>query len=174
MSTFYANCNRTFIAEKCYNATGITYDQAIRLRQSVNQETFDHLQHCLMGDLPNTYTVTKKWSENMVNHQAIGIPAGIFRPPIGKWKQSTLTPWLLFSPPHFPSPTPTFTICCSHFVLQRTDRGVDGQHKRSLENRRLDGAWICALHPRRRFNPVQHDPCGLLYKQHDCRCLGHR
>lgn len=95
MSTFYANCNRTFIAEKCYNASGITYDQVIRLRQSVNQETFDHLQHCLMGDLPNTYTVTKKWSENMVNHQAIGIPAGIFRPPIGKLQQqSTLTPWL--------------------------------------------------------------------------------
>lgn len=50
----------------------------------MDQETFDHLQHCLIGDLPNTYTVTKKWSENMVNHMAMGLPAGIFRPPVGK------------------------------------------------------------------------------------------
>lgn len=85
VSTFYANCNRSFIGEKCYNdGSGITYDQVIRLRESVDQETFDHLQHCLIGDLPNTYTVTKKWSENMVNHLAMGIPAGIFRPPIGE------------------------------------------------------------------------------------------
>lgn len=54
VSTFYANCNRSFIGEKCYNATGITYDQVIRLRQCVDQDTFDNLQHCLIGDLLNT------------------------------------------------------------------------------------------------------------------------
>lgn len=32
--------------------------------------------------MPNTYTMTKQCSENLVNHKAHGLPAGIFRPPI--------------------------------------------------------------------------------------------
>ena len=42
------------------------------------------MQHCLVDDFPNTYTMTKKCAENLVNHKAHLLPAGIFRPPIGK------------------------------------------------------------------------------------------
>lgn len=42
----------------------------------------EKLQHCLIGKMPNTYTMTKKCSENLVHHKAYCLPAGIFRPPI--------------------------------------------------------------------------------------------
>lgn len=44
----------------------------------------EKMQHCLVGEMPNTYTMTKKCSENLVSHKAHSLPAGIFRPPIGK------------------------------------------------------------------------------------------
>lgn len=42
----------------------------------------EKIHHCLIGRMPNTYTMTKQCSENLVNHKAHGLPAGIFRPPI--------------------------------------------------------------------------------------------
>ncbi len=41
------------------------------------------LQDHLVGRMPNTYTMTKRCSEDLVNHRAHCLPAGIFRPPIG-------------------------------------------------------------------------------------------
>lgn len=46
----------------------------------------EKMQHCLVGEMPNTYTMTKKCSENLVSHRAHSLPAGIFRPPIGMFK----------------------------------------------------------------------------------------
>jgi len=46
------------------------------------------MRHCLIGQMPNTYTMTKKCAENLVNHRAFHLPAGIFRPPIGEYSKS--------------------------------------------------------------------------------------
>lgn len=49
----------------------------------LDDESLEKIQHCLIGDMPNTYTMTKRCSENLVNHMGHCLPAGIFRPPIG-------------------------------------------------------------------------------------------
>lgn len=58
-----------------------TFSQIYR---TFDDETLEKLRHCLIGEMPNTYTMTKKCAENLVNHRAFHMPAGIFRPPIGK------------------------------------------------------------------------------------------
>lgn len=47
-----------------------------------NDASLEKIEHCLKQNMPNTYTFTKKCSENLVNHRAHLLPAGIFRPPI--------------------------------------------------------------------------------------------
>lgn len=55
-----------------------------QIYRTFDDETLEKLRHCLIGEMPNTYTMTKKCAENLVNHRAFHMPAGIFRPPIGK------------------------------------------------------------------------------------------
>uniref|UniRef100_A0A1B0DHD5 Fatty acyl-CoA reductase n=1 Tax=Phlebotomus papatasi TaxID=29031 RepID=A0A1B0DHD5_PHLPP len=81
ISTLYSNCHRKYVGERCYSPK-ITYEQVIQINRIADNDTFETIQHCLIGEMPNTYTVTKRWAENLVNHVAYGMPAGIFRPPI--------------------------------------------------------------------------------------------
>ncbi|XP_059612936.1 fatty acyl-CoA reductase wat [Phlebotomus argentipes] len=81
ISTLYSNCHRRSVGERCYSPQ-ITYEQVIQINRIADNDTFENIQHCLIGEMPNTYTVTKRWAENLVNHMAFGMPAGIFRPPI--------------------------------------------------------------------------------------------
>ncbi|TMW48065.1 hypothetical protein DOY81_006856, partial [Sarcophaga bullata] len=68
ISTLYCNCNLKSIEEK--------------MSRIFDDETLEKFRTCLVGEMPNTYTMTKKCAENLVNHRAFYLPAGIFRPPI--------------------------------------------------------------------------------------------
>lgn len=63
-----------------------------QITRILDDSNLEKVQHCLVGKMPNTYTMTKKCSENLVNHKAHGLPAGIFRPPIGNEK---IMKWIL-------------------------------------------------------------------------------
>ncbi|XP_036336128.1 fatty acyl-CoA reductase wat-like [Rhagoletis pomonella] len=81
ISTLYCNCNRKFIKERVYE-NDIGYEKIMQIYRIFDDETLEKFRHCLIGDMPNTYTMTKKCAENLVNHRAFYLPAGIFRPPI--------------------------------------------------------------------------------------------
>ncbi|XP_015043113.2 fatty acyl-CoA reductase wat isoform X1 [Drosophila pseudoobscura] len=81
ISTLYCNCNRKFINEQVYE-NEIGYEKIIQIYRTFDDETLEKMRHCLIGQMPNTYTMTKKCAENLVNHRALHMPAGIFRPPI--------------------------------------------------------------------------------------------
>ncbi|XP_054733192.1 fatty acyl-CoA reductase wat [Anastrepha obliqua] len=81
ISTLYCNCNRKFIKERVYE-NDIGYEKIMQIFRIFDDETLEKFRHCLVGDMPNTYTMTKKCAENLVNHRAFYMPAGIFRPPI--------------------------------------------------------------------------------------------
>ncbi|TDG47124.1 hypothetical protein AWZ03_006389 [Drosophila navojoa] len=81
ISTLYCNCNRKFIKEQVYE-NEIGYEKIMQIYRTFDDETLEKLRHCLIGKMPNTYTMTKKCAENLVNHRAFHMPAGIFRPPI--------------------------------------------------------------------------------------------
>lgn len=66
-----------------------------QIYRTFDDETLEKLRHCLIGKMPNTYTMTKKCAENLVNHRAFHMPAGIFRPPIGKQKIVAHCEWIL-------------------------------------------------------------------------------
>uniref|UniRef100_T1GLR4 Fatty acyl-CoA reductase n=1 Tax=Megaselia scalaris TaxID=36166 RepID=T1GLR4_MEGSC len=75
ISTLYCNCDRSNIRETVLN-------RKLDMKRILDNETLEKFSHCLIGTMPNTYTMTKKCSENLVNHKAFYLPAGIFRPPI--------------------------------------------------------------------------------------------
>ncbi|XP_037933870.1 fatty acyl-CoA reductase wat [Teleopsis dalmanni] len=81
ISTLYCNCNRQFIKEQVYE-TEIGYEKIMQIFRIFDDVTLEKFRHCLIGEMPNTYTMTKKCAENLVNHRAFYLPAGIFRPPI--------------------------------------------------------------------------------------------
>nr|XP_036220300.1 fatty acyl-CoA reductase wat [Bactrocera oleae] len=81
ISTLYCNCNRKYIKERVYE-NDIGYEKIMQIFRIFDDETLEKFRHCLIGDMPNTYTMTKKCAENLVNHRAFYMPAGIFRPPI--------------------------------------------------------------------------------------------
>ncbi|KAG4074597.1 hypothetical protein HA402_004468 [Bradysia odoriphaga] len=81
VSTLYTNCDKKFIAEKVYEQE-IAYEKIMELTRSLDDIELNKLQDNLVGKMPNTYTMTKRCSEDLVNHRAHCLPAGIFRPPI--------------------------------------------------------------------------------------------
>lgn len=46
--------------------------------------TFFVAHFSLTSGWPNTYTFTKALAEDLVKHESVGLPFGIFRPSIGK------------------------------------------------------------------------------------------
>ena len=82
ISTLYSNCNRQIIEEKVYEHE-VGYEKVIELCRSLEDAHLEEMNHSILGEMPNTYTMTKRCSENLVNHKAHCLPAGIFRPPIG-------------------------------------------------------------------------------------------
>ncbi|KNC29887.1 putative fatty acyl-CoA reductase [Lucilia cuprina] len=81
ISTLYCNCNLKKIQEKVYE-NEIGYEKIMQIFRIFDDETLEKFRPCLIGEMPNTYTMTKKCAENLVNHRAFYLPAGIFRPPI--------------------------------------------------------------------------------------------
>lgn len=81
ISTLYSNCHRRTIDERVYDHD-VGYERIIELTRTLNDDQLDELKPTLVGEMPNTYTMTKRYSESLVNHRAHCLPAGIFRPPI--------------------------------------------------------------------------------------------
>lgn len=82
ISTLYSNCDRSCIKEKVYPLE-FGYEKIIQLTEILDDKALNCILPSLIGDLPNTYTMTKRCAEDMVNHLGHHLPAGIFRPPIG-------------------------------------------------------------------------------------------
>ncbi|XP_032574859.1 putative fatty acyl-CoA reductase CG5065 isoform X4 [Drosophila sechellia] len=103
ISTLYCNCNRKFIKEQVYE-NEIGYEKIMQIYRTFDDETLEKMRHCLIGQMPNTYTMTKKCAENLVNHRAFHMPAGIFRPPIDlssarvKWMENRSCPYTTTCP----------------------------------------------------------------------------
>ncbi|XP_055373581.1 fatty acyl-CoA reductase wat, partial [Condylostylus longicornis] len=82
ISTLYCNCNRKFIGEKIYKPN-FDYKALIKLNETLNRDELEKIKHCIIGTLPNSYTLTKNLAECLVKHTIFGkIPVGIFRPPV--------------------------------------------------------------------------------------------
>uniref|UniRef100_A0A1B0CB73 Fatty acyl-CoA reductase n=1 Tax=Lutzomyia longipalpis TaxID=7200 RepID=A0A1B0CB73_LUTLO len=58
ISTLYSSCQRKYVGERCYSPK-ITYEQVIQIDRIADNDTFEAIQHCLIGEMPNTYTVTR-------------------------------------------------------------------------------------------------------------------
>jgi alcohol-forming fatty acyl-CoA reductase len=91
VSTLYSNCNRKEeIDEKIYDHT-LSYHQLIpvaKILKNMKVKEREEMEKLLFQNLPNTYTLTKHFSEKLVYHQAFFMPAGIFRPPIVRYVQN--------------------------------------------------------------------------------------
>lgn len=105
ISTLYSNCNRRVIEEKVYEQEMgyekilevrstqyqmyihmfYNYSFYIQLTRILDDSSLEKITGSLTGEMPNTYTMTKRCSEGLVNHKAHCLPAGIFRPPIGSY-----------------------------------------------------------------------------------------
>lgn len=81
ISTLYSNCNRRIIEERVYDQD-VGYERIVELTRALDDAALDQMKRTLIGEMPNTYTMTKRCSEGLVNHRAHCLPAGIFRPPI--------------------------------------------------------------------------------------------
>lgn len=81
VSTAYAFCTHSTIDEKVYPTT-ISGEQALKLAESLDEESLEQLTPQMLGEWPNTYTYTKALAEDLVKSQAKGLPFTIFRPAI--------------------------------------------------------------------------------------------
>ncbi|XP_050080523.1 fatty acyl-CoA reductase wat-like [Anopheles maculipalpis] len=82
VSTLYSNCDRTHIEERVYGDPLLKPDSVLQLSNTLSADEMSQLQHCLLGDLPNTYTFSKKCAESLIQQEFSDLPIGIFRPPI--------------------------------------------------------------------------------------------
>lgn len=81
VSTLYTNCNRTEIDEKIYDHT-MNYHQLIPIAKIFDKMRNESVEKFLFNNLPNTYTLTKHFTEKFVHHQTFSMPSAIFRPGI--------------------------------------------------------------------------------------------
>ncbi|XP_046383093.1 putative fatty acyl-CoA reductase CG8306 [Ischnura elegans] len=87
VSSAFVNCIRKSAEEKLY-PVGQTAEKLIGLSQSMPVEAFEKLAPTLMGDHPNTYTLTKALAEYEVDAASSLFPCVIVRPSMitGAWK----------------------------------------------------------------------------------------
>ncbi|XP_050584526.1 fatty acyl-CoA reductase wat-like isoform X5 [Bombus affinis] len=81
VSTAYANCTRTHIEEKVYEAP-IDGDKLATIVEYMDEKLIEEITPRLLGAWPNTYTYTKAVAEGIIVKQAGDLPVGIFRPGI--------------------------------------------------------------------------------------------
>jgi alcohol-forming fatty acyl-CoA reductase len=82
VSTFYSQCHLPVVEEKIYDST-INWQQLLALTENLSTEEVEDRKGEFMDSMPNTYTLTKRYAEELVSSE-VGekMPAGIFRPPI--------------------------------------------------------------------------------------------
>lgn len=82
VSTLFSNINGYNVDEKIYPCS-LSYQKFIEFGlQITDRDNIINNAICNPEKLPNTYTLTKHFTEKLVNDQASNLPAGIFRPPI--------------------------------------------------------------------------------------------
>ncbi|KAM0734003.1 putative fatty acyl-CoA reductase [Formica fusca] len=81
VSTAYSNANRREIEEWIYK-TGIKPETIMDLCENLDDETIGIIEKKLIGNHPNTYTLTKGLAEQIVLSKGGGLPIAIVRPSI--------------------------------------------------------------------------------------------
>jgi alcohol-forming fatty acyl-CoA reductase len=82
VSTCYTQCHRTLLAEKI-DVSPINCQQFLEITTNLSTEEVENLKDELMDGMPNTYTLTKRYAEELVaKHVGGKLPVGIFRPPV--------------------------------------------------------------------------------------------
>ncbi|KAL7727458.1 hypothetical protein ACLKA6_017577 [Drosophila palustris] len=81
VSTAFSNCVIRHINEAYYpdNLT-CSSDKVLKLREILSNDLIDNMSPAFLKDFPNTYTFTKALAEQVVQKEASGLPACIFRP----------------------------------------------------------------------------------------------
>ncbi|XP_058840650.1 fatty acyl-CoA reductase wat-like [Topomyia yanbarensis] len=83
VSTFYSNCDKSFIEERIYDDISFGgYANIMNIVSKLNDTEKQLLTEHLIGDFPNTYTFSKKCAEVLILDKFKSLPIGIFRPPI--------------------------------------------------------------------------------------------
>lgn len=67
----------------------LNYPRFTQITELLDDTYLDKTRKALCQTKPNTYTLTKAYSEDLVQQESNGIPSGIFRPPIlmGTYKE---------------------------------------------------------------------------------------
>jgi alcohol-forming fatty acyl-CoA reductase len=82
VSTCYTQCHRTILEEKI-DVSPINCQQLLEMTTNLSIEQVEKLKDGLIDVMPNTYTLTKRYAEELVFSEPGGkMPIGIFRPPI--------------------------------------------------------------------------------------------
>ncbi|EFN65513.1 Fatty acyl-CoA reductase 1 [Camponotus floridanus] len=81
VSTAYSNADRREIKESIYT-TKIKPYTVIDMCENLDDETMKIIEKTLIGNHPNTYTLTKGLAEQIVLSKGIGLPIAIVRPSI--------------------------------------------------------------------------------------------
>jgi len=82
ISTLYSNCHIRQIGEIVYKPE-VSCANFLNIIENLDVLTLERYGQCLMQKMPNTYTLTKRYSEELVNERCqCCLRAGIFRPPI--------------------------------------------------------------------------------------------
>lgn len=95
VSTAYANCNRTFINEKVYDAP-FDPEKLISIAQWLPKDLSELITPKLVHPRPNTYTFTKAVAESYVKQECEGkMPVAIVRPSaVGASYQEPVPGWV--------------------------------------------------------------------------------
>ena len=81
VSTAYANCNRSDVAEMIYPPP-IQPAKLLEASEWMDEQVLDVLTAKIINDRPNTYTFTKALAEYVVSQEANDLPIAIIRPSI--------------------------------------------------------------------------------------------
>ncbi|CAF1161824.1 unnamed protein product [Adineta ricciae] len=88
VSTAYANCNRSDVAEMIYPPP-IQPAKLLDASEWMDDQVFDVLTNKIINDRPNTYTFTKALAEYVISQEARDLPLAIIRPSIvgSSWRE---------------------------------------------------------------------------------------
>ncbi|XP_025424317.1 fatty acyl-CoA reductase wat-like [Sipha flava] len=81
VSTAFSNCHKKHIDEKFYDLP-YNYEKLIHLYKTKSSNILEKMKPFLLGPMPNTYVMTKAAAEQLIKHEAVGLPVTIFRPAI--------------------------------------------------------------------------------------------
>ncbi|XP_034487080.1 fatty acyl-CoA reductase wat-like [Drosophila innubila] len=81
VSTAFSNCVLHHIDEVYYpDKLTCSFDKILALREMLSNDLIDSMSPAFLEDFPNTYTFTKALGEQVVQREARGLPACVFRP----------------------------------------------------------------------------------------------